>query len=325
MDNGKIIEKELRPASGIGMLFIMVILLLADVAMYVWCGFAFEKGQILLGTLLVITASILICIWSVLWAGFKIVKPKEALVLTLFGKYHGTIKTEGYYFVNPFCSAVAPNAKENQTVTINGSAVTVQNRKKTISLKTMTLINTTQKVNDALGNPIIIGANVIWKVKDPTDAVFNVENYLEFLSTQCDSIIRNVARLYPYDLVENEEAEKTLRGSSMEIAECMKNHLQERVEDAGLEIIEIKITHLSYSEEIAAAMLQRQQAEAIIAARQKIVEGAVSMVKMAIDQLGEEEIIVLDEERKAAMVSNLLVILCGNKDAQPIINSGSIY
>ena len=189
----------------------------------------------------------------------------------------------------------------------------------------MTLINTKQKVNDALGNPIIIGANVIWKVVNPTAAVFSVENYTEFLSTQCDSIIRNVARLYPYDSMEDDNAEKTLRGSSVEIADGMRKELQERVESAGLEIIEVKITHLSYSEEIAAAMLQRQQAEAVIAARQKIVEGAVSMVKMAIDQLGEEDVVVLDEERKAAMVSNLLVVLCGNKDAQPIVNSGSIY
>ena len=176
-----------------------------------------------------------------------------------------------------------------------------------------------------LGNPIIIGAIVIWRVADPTKAVFSVENYKEFLSIQCDSVIRNVTRLYPYDSTENDSEEKTLRGSSQEIADLMRLELQKRVESAGLEIEEVRITHLSYSEEIAAAMLQRQQAVAIIAARQKIVEGAVSMVKMALDQLSEEDIVLLDEERKAAMVSNLLVILCGNKDAQPVINSGSIY
>jgi len=194
-----------------------------------------------------------------------------------------------------------------------------------ISLRTRTLNNERQKVNDVLGNPIIIGVNVIWKVADPTAAVFNVENFGQFLSTQCDSVIRNIARLYPYDTMEEDSEEKTLRGSSNEIAEQMEAELQARVADAGLEIIDVRITHLAYAEEIAAAMLQRQQAVAIIAARQKIVEGAVSMVKMAIDQLGEEEIVVLDEERKAAMVSNLLVVLCGNKDAQPIVNSGSIY
>ena len=155
--------------------------------------------------------------------------------------------------------------------------------------------------------------------------MFNVENYKGFLSIQCDSVIRNIARMYPYDNMEDEADEKSLRGSSQEIADSMRKELQEKVMEAGLEIKEVRITNLAYSDEIAAAMLQRQQAVAIIAARQKIVEGAVSMVKMAIDQLGEEEIVVLDEERKAAMVSNLLVVLCGNKDAQPIVNSGSIY
>lgn len=178
-----------------------------------------------------------------------------------------------------------------------------------------------------LGNPIIIGAVVIWKVVNPTQAVFAVENYSEYLSIQCDSTIRNIARLYPYDDLEESDGveEKTLRGSSQEIAEQMKSELQERVAGAGLEIIEVRITHLAYSEEIAAAMLQRQQAVAVIAARQKIVEGAVSMVKMAIDQLDEDGVVVLDDERKASMVSNLLVVLCGNKEAQPIVNSGSIY
>ena len=201
--------------------------------------------------------------------------------------------------------------------------------KKTVSLKSMTLDNGVQKVNDVQGNPIIIGAVVIWKVVDPTKAVFNVEDYAEFLSIQADSTIRNIARLYPYDDLDQEEnadnTERTLRGSSVAIANDMKEELDRRVACAGLDIEEIRITHLAYSEEIAAAMLQRQQANAIIAARQKIVDGAVGMVKMAIDKLGEEEIVLLDEERKAQMVSNLLVVLCSNKDTQPIVNSGSIY
>ena len=194
-------------------------------------------------------------------------------------------------------------------------------------MKVRTLDNQKQKVNDILGNPIIIGAVVIWKVKDPTQAVFAVENYVNFLSIQCDSTIRNIARLYPYDDVDDNDGfdEKTLRGSSQEIANRMKDELQQRVSGAGLEIIEVRITHLSYSEEIAAAMLQRQQAVAIIAARKKIVEGAVSMVEMAIDQLNSDEVVNLDDERKAQMVSNLMVVLCGNKEAQPIVNSGSIY
>lgn len=189
----------------------------------------------------------------------------------------------------------------------------------------MTWNNTQQKVNDVHGNPVIIGSVVIWKVKEPTKAVFNVENFYEYLSIQCDSTIRNIARMYPYDTIESNDDELTLRGSSLEIAGKMKNELQQKVEDAGLEIIEVKITHLSYSEEIAAAMLKRQQAAATIAAREKIVEGAVGMVKMALEQLEDDELIILDDERKAAMVSNLLVVLCGDKEAQPIVNSGSIY
>lgn len=235
--------------------------------------------------------------------------------------------------MNPFAGAVSPLKRTESpslgaSSTVNGVNVSANlgvNLSKKISTKTMTLNNERQKVNDVLGNPIIIGAVVIWKVADPTKAVFNVENFRTFLSIQCDSTIRNIARLYPYDTMEDDTDEKTLRGSSQEIADNMKIELQQRVEEAGLEIKEVRITHLSYAEEIAGAMLQRQQAVAIIAARQKIVEGAVSMVKMAIDQLGEEDVVVLDEERKAAMVCNLLVVLCGNKDAQPIINSGSIY
>ena len=251
------------------------------------------------------------------------VKPNEAMVLTLFGKYHGTIKKPGFFLVNPFTTAFTPG--QHTITNTNGQQVTIGS--KTISMKVRTLDNQKQKVNDILGNPIIIGAVVIWKVKDPTQAVFAVENYVNFLSIQCDSTIRNIARLYPYDDVDDNDGfdEKTLRGSSQEIANRMKDELQQRVSGAGLEIIEVRITHLSYSEEIAAAMLQRQQAVAIIAARKKIVEGAVSMVEMAIDQLNSDEVVNLDDERKAQMVSNLMVVLCGNKEAQPIVNSGSIY
>ncbi|MBN2873917.1 MAG: SPFH domain-containing protein, partial [Spirochaetales bacterium] len=193
---------------------------------------------------------------------------------------------------------------------------------KTISLKAMTLSNDKQKVNDALGNPIIIGIVVIWKVVNPTKAVFNVDSYPEFLSIQCDSALRNIVRLYPYD---SSDDEMSLRGSSQDVAERLKQEIQAKVEVAGMEISEARITHLSYAPEIAAAMLQRQQASAIIAARQMIVEGAVGMVEMALAKLSENHIVELDEERKAAMVSNLLVVLCSNKDASPVVNSGSIY
>lgn len=298
---------------------------------------AAEETNVGLGVTFIIGGVILFIVFLIVLCGLKVVKPNEALVLTLFGNYYGTILKPGFFFVNPFVSYVNPvyqNHITSQTkkVGIKENSIKVSGMtlgKKTVSLKSMTLDNGVQKVNDVQGNPIIIGAVVIWKVVDPTKAVFNVEDYAEFLSIQADSTIRNIARLYPYDDLDQEEnadnTERTLRGSSVAIANDMKEELDRRVACAGLDIEEIRITHLAYSEEIAAAMLQRQQANAIIAARQKIVDGAVGMVKMAIDKLGEEEIVLLDEERKAQMVSNLLVVLCSNKDTQPIVNSGSIY
>ena len=328
-----ITEKKAKTKNGILMLLMILAGFVVSTAAFVFgiiglCEYYYVSGGILLAAGII--GWLVFCI---MLAGLKNVNPNEALVLTLFGSYYGTIREAGYYFVNPFCSAIHPtpihaDSAASLSTGNTGSTVTVQSTampKKKVSLKTMTLSNSRQKVNDVMGNPIIIGVNVIWHVENPTKAVFNVENYNEFLSIQCDSTIRNIARLYPYDAIEDDSDEKTLRGSSQEIADMMQKELAERVVTAGLAIEEVRITHLAYAEEIAAAMLQKQQATAIIAARQKIVEGAVGMVKMAIDQLGEEEIVVLDEERKAAMVSNLLVVLCGNKDAQPIVNSGSIY
>ena len=196
---------------------------------------------------------------------------------------------------------------------------------KRISLKALTLDNRKQKINDKLGNPIEIGVVVIWRVTNTAKAVFNVDNYMEFLSVQTDSALRNIVRLYPYDMADNSEDECTLRGSSQKVADELKKEIQSKVEVAGLEILEARITHLAYAPEIAAAMLQRQQASAIIDARKMIVDGAVGMVEMALEKLNENQIVTLDEERKAAMVSNLLVVLCGNKDAQPVVNSGSLY
>jgi len=197
---------------------------------------------------------------------------------------------------------------------------------KRISLKTLTLNNEKQKINDKLGNPIEIGIVVIWRVVNTARAVFNVDNYGEFLSIQCDSALRNTVRLYPYDVSDDGNAgEKSLRGSSLEIAERLREEIQEKVEVAGLEIMEAKITTLAYAPEIAAAMLQRQQASAVIDAKQLIVEAAVGMVESALTQLSEREVVHLDEERKAAMVSNLLVVLCGSREAQPVVNSGSLY
>lgn len=322
-------EKEIVPMSGILMLFVVIGALVLSMAAIVGCGFLCDAGMIAGGVIGIILSVLCFIAGCICFAGFRVINPNEALVMTLFGKYYGTIRKPGFYFTNPFAGGYNPTVQGQGVsvqMTANGTSVgAAPSLSKKVSTKVSTFNNEKQKVNDALGNPIIIGTVVIWRVASPTKAVFNVDNYKKFLSIQCDSTVRNVARLYPYDTMEDDTDELTLRGSSMAIAGSMKEELQKRVADAGLEIQEVRINHLAYSDEIASAMLQRQQAVAIIAARQKIVEGAVSMVKMAIDQLGEEEIVVLDEERKAAMVSNLLVVLCGNKDAQPIVNSGSIY
>lgn len=341
MGKEKNTEKEITKRNGLFMLLVNLLGILVSIGIFV-CGILLSavKGNDALGITLAIISSLLFIVFCIMFAGLKAVNPNEALVLTLFGDYYGTIKKEGYYWVNPFVTAINPAAKSPLTeaaTTLAGStqagtqtsaAGSAAGMSKKVSLKVMTLNNEKQKVNDLLGNPIIVGSIVIWKVVNPTKAVFEVDNYMSFLSIQCDSAMRNIARLYPYDLMEEDddiEAEKTLRGSSQSVADELQADLQKRVESAGIEIIDVRITHLAYAPEIAAAMLQRQQATAVIAARKKIVEGAVGMVEMALNQLSDDGIVMLDEERKAAMVSNLLVVLCGNKDAQPIVNSGSIY
>ena len=331
-------QKIINPPSGMLVLVILILLCLAVPVLFISGATAWRGGGIR-----IMLAMILCIVLPFLFGGLRSVRPNEALVLTLFGRYYGTIMKPGYFFVNPFArynnpaydaqTAAAAVTESSSDTSSRKSSKTGTNRvKKTISLKRSTLDNGTQKVNDALGNPIIIGAVVLWHVENPTKAVFNVENYTEFLSIQTDSTIRNMARLYPYDVFDDglEEdtsgkAEQTLRGSSQEIAEKMQVELADKVAFAGLVIEEVRITHIAYAEEIAAAMLQRQQASAIIAARAKIVDGAVSMVRMALDKLADDGVVEFDEERKAQMVSNLLVVLCGNKDAQPVVNSGSIY
>ena len=302
-------EKVLRPKSGWGMLLLSAVIVACGILL---CVFSSLPGTDALLILMVAAGIVLAIVGAVMFGGLKTVNPNEALVLTLFGKYHGTIKTEGFFWVNPFCSAFNP---------ASGALVGLG---KKISLKAMTLNNEKQKVNDEEGNPIEIGVVVIWKVVDTARAVFDVDNYVSSISTACDGAMRQGARQYPYDVSENGD-EKSLRGSSVEIAEILRREIQGRVEIAGIEIAEARIAHLAYAPEIAAAMLQRQQASAIIAARQKIVDGAVSMVEMALKKLSENDVVQLDDERKAAMVSNLLVVLCGNKDAQPVVNSGSLY
>ena len=298
------------------------------------------------GPLLFIVSMAYVALGWIPLCGLKVVGPQEALVLTLFGKYYGSIKENGFYFVNPFCTAVNPAAetrlnqsgdvdnpsKKNQLTGQNGAQTAAQHSSKKISLKAMTLNNSRQKINDCLGNPVEIGIAVIWRVVDTARAVFNVDNYKEFLSLQCDSALRNVVRLYPYDVAPNVDTtgdgvadDGSLRGSSELVAERIRNEIQSKVAMAGIEVVEARITYLAYAPEIAAVMLQRQQASAIIDARKMIVDGAVGMVEMALERLNENQVVTLDEERKAAMVSNLLVVLCGNHDAQPVVNSGSLY
>ncbi len=269
-----------------------------------------------------------------IYAGLKILKPNEAYVLTLFGKYYGTLKGPGFFFVNPFCGATNPvyesekaQSKESLGAVVlksSSASKAQENKKKKISLKTMTHSNEKQKINDEEGNPIEIGIVVIWKVVNTARAVFSVDNYQEFLSIQTDSALRNIVRMYPYDTPPGRD-EESLRGLSQDVALKLKEAIQIKVDEAGLEIMEARITHLSYAQEIAAAMLQRQQARAIIDARKMIVEGATGMVEMVLERLSEKEVVVLDEERKAQMVSNLMVVLCGTRDTQPIINTGTIY
>ena len=318
------------------------ILYLAFIGLFIWGAIQVETQATPLAIVAMVVGGLWMGLGWIPFLGLKILKPQEALVLTLFGNYKGTLKGEGFYFVNPFCVAVNPAAltKLNQSgdvtktvkpVSANGASVSTPVNKK-ISLKIMTLNNNRQKINDCLGNPVEIGIAVMWRVVDTAKAVFNVDNYKEYLSLQCDSALRNIVRIYPYDVAPGIDTtgdgvadEGSLRGSSEVVAQRIRDEIQVRVEEAGLEIIEARITYLAYAPEIAAVMLQRQQASAIIDARKMIVDGAVGMVEMALERLAQNNTVDLDEERKAAMVSNLLVVLCGNRDAQPIVNSGSLY
>ena len=334
--------------NGMAMMFLFILLYLAAFALIVVSGIQLDNGRTGFVPLMVLGILWLSVGW-VPFLGLKVLKPQEALVLTLFGKYIGTLKEEGFYFVNPFCVAVNPAAKTklSQSGDVDANAqgnallnaalgksvdATAEMPSKKISLKAMTLSNSKQKINDCLGNPVEIGIAVIWRVTDTAKAVFNVDNYKEYLSLQCDSAVRNIVRIYPYDVAPGVDTtgdgvadEGSLRGSSELVAQRIKDEIQSKVQEAGIQIIEARITYLAYAPEIAAVMLQRQQASAIIDARKMIVDGAVGMVEMALERLSENNTVQLDEERKAAMVSNLLVVLCGNRDAQPVVNSGSLY
>ena len=274
----------------------MLPVLLAAEGLSVWqLVVAAQAGE----TLLLIFWILAIAVLAFCFAGFFIVNPNEARVLTLFGKYAGSVKQDGFHWANPLLY------------------------KRHVSLRIRNFESTKIKVNDHEGNPIEIAAVVVWRVFETAEALFEVDNYEHYVKVQSEAAVRNLATQYPYDAYV--EGQKSLRGNTLEVAEQLKTEVLERLAKAGVEVLEARITHLAYSPEIAAAMLQRQQAGAIIAARQRIVEGAVGMVEMALDLLSSRDVVSLDNERKAAMVSNLLVVLCGDRNTQPVVNTGTIY
>ncbi|MBK7807244.1 MAG: SPFH domain-containing protein [Saprospiraceae bacterium] len=282
-------EKTIQPSSGYFMLVISLGLLI-----FSGVNFPFQWLPIWVSVIGIIVSVFIL-------SGFMAIEPNSARVLTLFGDYTGTVKTSGFFWANPFFA------------------------KRKISQRAHNLETTQLKVNDKQGNPIMIAAVVVWKVSDTFRAAFDVENYEKFVEIQSESALRKMAMEYSYDNFEDETAEITLRSSSTEINEMLENEISERLSLAGIEVIEARISHLAYSQEIASAMLQRQQASAVVAARSKIVEGAVGMVEMALEALSKKEIVHLDEERKAAMVSNLLVVLCSDKAASPVVNTGTLH
>lgn len=296
LQNAGMDERKMATVNGFLMLFVLLAVIVVAAFSLLFVG----------GALGIVICVLLVIVALFLLGGFAVIRPNEAMVLTLFGKYSGTIKGEGFYWYNPFCSPVRYGKSSK------------------ISLKAMTLESGQQKINDELGNPVMIGIVVIWRVTNTAKAVFDVDDYEDYLSTQSDAALRSIVRQYPYDGFNN-DAEKSLQGSSQEVADRLKEEIQSKVHIAGLEILEARITHLAYAPEIASAMLQRQQAAAIIDARAMIVDGAVGMVEMALQQLEKSDMVQLDDERKAAMISNLLVVLCVNHDPQPVVNSGSLY
>lgn len=296
LQNAGMDERKMATVNGFLMLFVLLAVIVVAAFSLLFVG----------GALGIVICVLLVIVALFLLGGFAVIRPNEAMVLTLFGKYSGTIKGEGFYWYNPFCSPVRYGKSSK------------------ISLKAMTLESGQQKINDELGNPVMIGIVVIWRVTNTAKAVFDVDDYEDYLSTQSDAALRSIVRQYPYDGFNN-DAEKSLQGSSQEVADRLKEEIQSKVHIAGLEILKARITHLAYAPEIASAMLQRQQAAAIIDARAMIVDGAVGMVEMALQQLEKSDMVQLDDERKAAMISNLLVVLCANHDPQPVVNSGSLY
>lgn len=285
-------EKTIVPTNGYLALVISFILLgLA--------GYGFVLTEVNISWLWMALPAMTIAIF--IWKGLKIISPNHTHVLTLFGKYMGSIKDNGLFFVNPFYMS------------------------QKLSLRAQNLATPTLKVNDKMGNPIEIGAVIVWQVKDTYKAAYDVDDYLSYVRTQSEAAVRTLATSFSYDNIEDENAAITLREGGEKVNELLEKELYERLAKAGITIIEARISHLAYAQEIAGAMLQRQQATAIVAARYKIVEGAVGMVEMALDELGKKNIVVLDQDKKAAMVSNLMVVLCGENNAQPVLNTGTLY
>jgi len=285
-------EKTIRGYSGWLMLFLLLALLFVAIAMLVAAARAKDVPGILIWILAQVVAAV--CL-----AGLTVLNPNEAKVVQLFGAYKGSIKEQGFWWVNPLTT------------------------RRRLSLRVRNFESGKLKVNDQDGNPIEIAAVVVWRVVETAEALFEVDDYEHFVHVQSEAAVRNLATTYPYDA--HEEGQLSLRGSVLEIAQRLRQEIQDRLTKAGVNVIEARISHLAYAPEIAQAMLRRQQAGAIIAARQKIVEGAVGMVEMALDQLSKKHVVQLDEERKAAMVSNLLVVLCSDRDAQPVVNTGTLY
>jgi regulator of protease activity HflC (stomatin/prohibitin superfamily) len=280
-------EKTYNGASGYLMLVVLLVFLLASI-------FSFTTGMAIPGI-------ILIPIFLLTAVGFTVVNPNESCVLVLFGAYRGTIKKNGFFWVNPFLV------------------------RKKISLRARNFDSETIKVNDRIGNPIKIGCVLVWKVEDTYKAAFEVDDYVHFVFVQSETALRKLAGAYPYDNFEDHDAQITLRGGCEVVNDELEKEIKERLEIAGIYVIEARINFIAYSEEIAGAMLRRQQATAVVAARFKIVEGAVSMVQMALDQLTEKKIVDFDDEKKATMVSNLMVVLCSDKDATPVVNTGTLH
>lgn len=289
-------EKLHKPISGYSAALAALISLIAAVISFVNSGSGPENSGILViaGILLLTTSVILL-------KGLLIVDPNYGVVLTFFGKYVGTVRANGLQFVNPLFS------------------------KMKVSLRAQSIESNKLKVNDKMGNPIEIAAVIVWQISDTYKALFDVTNFNEYVRNQSEAAVRHLATSYPYDNIEDEHASITLRDGGEKVIDMLEAELNERLLKAGISIMEARISHLAYAAEIAGAMLQRQQATAIVAARTKIVEGAVSMVEMALAQLSEKQIVILDDEKKAAMVSNLMVVLCGEKSASPVLNTGTLY